>query len=97
MRRLKKMHRLRARGGVTLDSDVETLLRSEVRRRRQPFKQVLNDAIRAGLQARTSPRPERFRPLTFDMGMPRVDLTKALRLVADLEDLELIRSAGRLR
>jgi hypothetical protein len=74
---------------VTLDPDVEALLRKEVRRRGEPFKQVLNDAIRAGLR-----NPKRqvvaFEPLTFAMGKPRVDLAKASALAARLEDDGLI-------
>ena len=38
-----------------------------------PFKQVLNNAIRAG-RRNTKRRAEAFEPLTFDMGKPRVDL-----------------------
>lgn len=34
---------------VTLDPDVEQLLRDAMQRRRQGFKEVLNQAIRAGL------------------------------------------------
>ena len=78
---------------VTLDPDVESLLRKEVRRRGEPFKQVLNDAIRAGLRAMKR-HGEPFEPLTFDMGKPQLDLTKAGSLAADLEDEELI---GRYR
>lgn len=74
---------------VTLDPDVESLLRKEVRRRGEPFKQVLNDAIRAGLRD-AKRRNEVFDPLTFDMGKPHVDLTKAAALAAELEDEELI-------
>ena len=81
---------------VTLDPDVASQLRNEVRRRGQPFKQVLNNAIRAGLKASRA-RPEPYRPLTFDMGVPRVDLTKALALAADLEDEELLRRYQRPR
>jgi hypothetical protein len=74
---------------VTLDPDVESLLRKEVRRCGKPFKQVLNDALRAGL--RNAKRyNEAFEPLTFDMGKPRADLTKAATLAAELEDEELI-------
>jgi len=36
---------------VTLDPDVEALLREAVRERGEPFKQVLNAAVRAGLEA----------------------------------------------
>lgn len=78
---------------VTLDPDVETLLRKEMRRRGEPFKQVLNNAIRAGLRNSKQPSAA-FEPLTFDMGAPRVDLTKAAALASELEDDELI---GRYR
>jgi hypothetical protein len=78
---------------VTLDSDVESMLRKEMRRRGEPFKQVLNNAIRAGLR-NMKRRDEAFEPLTFDMGKPRADLTKAASLAAELEDDELI---GRYR
>jgi hypothetical protein len=81
---------------VTLDPDVESLLRKEVRRRGSPFKQVLNDAIRAGLR-NVNRRNEAFEPLTFDMGKPRMDLTKAVALAAELEDEELIARYRRSR
>ncbi len=74
---------------VTLDPDVESMLRKEVRRRGESFKDVLNNALRVGLRSRNQP-DEAFEPLTFDMGKPRVDLTKAASLAAELEDDELI-------
>ena len=73
---------------VTLDPDVESMLRKEVRRRGEPFKQVLNDAIRVGLRNMRR-RAQAFEPLTFNMGKPRLDLTKAAALAAELEDAEL--------
>jgi hypothetical protein len=78
---------------VTLEPDVESMLRKEVRRRGEPFKQVLNNAIRAGLR-NMKRRDEAFEPLTFEMGKPRVDLTKAASLAAELENDELV---GRYR
>jgi hypothetical protein len=81
---------------VTLDPDVESMLRKEVRRRGEPFKQVLNDAIRAGLHNMRR-RTEVFEPLTFNMGKPRVDLTKAASLAAELEDAEIIGRYQRTR
>jgi hypothetical protein len=81
---------------VTLDPDVESLLRKEVRQSGAPFKQVLNNAVRAGLRSRRQ-EPQPFRPLTFDMGQARVDLTKALSLAADLEDQEWIFKHRRVR
>ena len=74
---------------VTLDPDVESMLRKEMRQRGEPFKQVLNNAIRAGLRG-AKQRDEPFEPLTFDMGQPRLDLTKAASLAAEIEDDELI-------
>ncbi|HEX2888437.1 hypothetical protein [Vineibacter terrae] len=78
---------------VTLDADVEAMLRKEVRRRGEPFEQVLNNAIRAGLR-NMKRRDKTFEPITFDMGQPRLDLTKAASLAADMEDKDLI---GRYR
>lgn len=74
---------------VTLDPDVESMLRKEMRRRGEPFKQVLNNAVRAGLRG-VKQREEAFEPPTFDMGQPRADLTKAAAFAAELEDEELI-------
>ncbi len=76
---------------VTLDPDVEKLLRRAVRQRGQSFKKVLNLAIRHGLTHKS--KPKRFRQKTFHMGpaAPGVNLTKALQLAADLEDAEIIR------
>jgi hypothetical protein len=71
---------------VTLDPDVEAMLRGEMRRSGAPFKQVLNNAIRAGPRDMRR-RDEAFEPLAFAMGEPQVDLTA---LAAELEDDELI-------
>ena len=72
---------------VTLDPDVEALLRKAMRARGEPFKQVLNAAIRDGLRAGRTPRAVKpFRQRTFKLGAPLVDLTKALSLAAELED-----------
>lgn len=82
---------------VTIDPDVEALLRQAMRERGEPFKQVLNNAVREGLlrMARKTSKPEKpFKQPTFHMGAELVDLTKALALAAELEDLEII---GKMR
>ena len=43
---------------VTLDPDVEQLLRDAMQRRRLSFKDALNQAIRMGLSRSTDPRSE---------------------------------------
>lgn len=80
---------------VTLDPDVEALLRKAVRERGEPFKQVLNAALREGLSGGRRKAAKPFKQRTFDMGRPVVDLTKALSLAAELEDTESIARMGR--
>jgi len=72
---------------VTLDPDVEALVKRAMRERGMSFKQAVNEAIRAGMTG-----PGRGIQPTFpthDMGEPLVDVTKALRLAGELEDDEL--------
>ncbi|MEO9079191.1 MAG: hypothetical protein ABI268_07740 [Rhodanobacter sp.] len=70
---------------VTLDPDVDVLLKQAMRERGLPFKQALNEALRAGL-VRTDNTAAPFGQRTFQLGRPRVDLTKALALAGELED-----------
>ncbi len=76
---------------VTLDPDVQVLLKRAMRQRDKSFKQALNDAVRAGLAG--APAASRGAPSfdfpVFRMGQPLVDLTKATALAAELEDQEL--------
>jgi hypothetical protein len=76
---------------VTLDPDVEAKLRQVTRERGQPFKVVLNDAVRAGLSGgEPSARP--YRLPTRSMGVRAgVDLDRALSIAGDLEDAEIVR------
>ena len=74
---------------VTLDPDTEQLVRRRMRERNQTFKQALNDAIRAGVIAGADVEP--FRTETAAMGVSTVNLDRALQVVAELEDDELIR------
>jgi len=72
---------------VTLEPDVQKLLKDAAHRQGVPFKQVLNDAVRAGL-CRGAARAPAFKQRVFSLGRPKVDLTKAGALAADLEDAE---------
>lgn len=73
---------------VTLDPDVERLVRQLMERRSVSFKQALNDAIRAGAagRPRTSPATTVRR-----MGRPTINLERALVLSGELEDEEIVR------
>ena len=61
-----------------------------MRERDQPFKQVLNQAVREGLGVKRAGRRKPFEQITFDMGKPLVDLTKALSLASELVDAEIV-------
>lgn len=71
---------------VTLDPDVDVLLKQAMRERGVPFKQALNEALRAGLARRDS-TAKPFHQRTFPLGRPRADLTKALALADELDDV----------
>ena len=74
---------------VTLDADTEALVRRRMRERGVSFKVALNDAIRAGLVTRSA--RQEFHGPTADLGLPTVNLDRALQLAAELEDEELVR------
>jgi len=75
---------------VTLDPDVELLVRRAMEERGLSFKQAINDAIRVGLGAPGRAGRRTAFP-TYDMGEPLLDVTRALRLAGELEDDELAR------
>ena len=74
---------------ITLDADTEALVRKRMRERGISFKQALNEAVRAGLTA--TPEASTFRTPTANLGLPAVNLDRALQLAAELEDEELVR------
>ncbi|GBE48705.1 antitoxin VapB33 [bacterium BMS3Bbin12] len=78
---------------LTIDDQIIAALKETARRSGKPFKQVANEALRAGLRelARPTPRPYRLQPA--DMGQARfgIDLDKALHLAAALEDDAIVR------
>lgn len=72
---------------ITLEPDVEALVKRAMQERRLTFKQAVNEAIRAGMTGRQDPQEIQFP--THDMGEALIDVTKALRLAGELEDQEL--------
>lgn len=76
---------------VTLDPDVEALVRTAMRQRGLSFKEALNSAIRAGLtQSKSGKR--RFVQPTFALGAEQnFRWDKALAAADALEDEELAR------
>ncbi len=74
---------------VTLDAEVHALVKRRMKEHGVSFRQAVNDAIRAGLGARPPAKP--FRTRTVNMGLPTVNLERALQLAGELEDEEIIR------
>ena len=79
---------------VTLDPDVRRLLEEAEHRSGRPFKQVLNDAVRAGL-GRAPAKIPAFKQPVFALGRVKVDLTKAGALAGELEDQALMAKPAR--
>ncbi|HLA16334.1 MAG TPA: hypothetical protein VJZ72_05485 [Candidatus Limnocylindrales bacterium] len=81
---------------ITLEPDVDALVRKAMRERGLTFRQAVNEAIRRGL--RRQPSAERYRTPSFPMGLRTdIDWDKASHLAAELEDVEILRKlkAGR--
>ncbi len=77
---------------ITLDSDVDVLVKRLMRERRLSFKEAVNFAIRSGLAPKNDDAA--FATPTFDLGKPHVPLEKALQLAGELEDEELLRKTA---
>jgi hypothetical protein len=75
---------------VTLDPDVEVMLRSAIRQRNLTFKEVLNEAIRAGLSRPKSRSMAKFHQKAFSMGREQLfRWDKALATADAIENEEL--------
>jgi len=73
---------------LTLDDQLAASLREAARRSGQPFKQVVNQALRRGLHEFECPPARPYRIKTSSLGMVRagIDLDKALAVADGLED-----------
>jgi hypothetical protein len=76
---------------LTLDPDTAALLQRRMAQTGESLKAVVNEAIRAGLVDGPRQSDSEYRLVPRDMGEPRVSVTQALRLAADLEDEEIAR------
>lgn len=77
---------------VTLDPDVERLIRDAMRERALSFKEALNEAARTGLRGTGPKRARKFAQKSFRMGEAQeFRWDKALAVAAAMEDEELTR------
>jgi hypothetical protein len=77
---------------VTLDPDVERLIRDAMRERAISFKEALNEAARIGLRGKERKHARKFTQKTFRMGEGQEFRWDKVLAVADfIEDEELNR------
>jgi hypothetical protein len=78
---------------LTLDDRIAKALKALAHRSGKPFKQVVNETLRAGLAVKDAPKPRAYRLTPVSLGgvLPGIDINKALRLAAALEDEEIAR------
>jgi hypothetical protein len=77
---------------VTLDPDVERLIRDAMKERALSFKEALNEAARIGLRGKAPSRARKFAQKSFRMGEAQeFRWDKALAVAVAMEDEELTR------
>jgi hypothetical protein len=82
---------------LTIDDKLAKTLRKIAYESGRPFKEVVNRALRAGIEAEQAlpkSRPYKIKPISLGGVFPGVNLDKALRVAEELENLEI---AGKLR
>ena len=76
---------------LTLDDRIAKALKALAHRSGKPFKQVVHETLQSGLAAKEAPKPYRLKPVSLGGVLPGIDIDKALRLAAALEDEEIAR------
>ena len=79
---------------LTIDDNIARQLKEIVHRSGKPFKTVVNEALRAGIdnnRIADVARPYRLKPVAMGEVAGPYDLDKALQLADHLEDEELAR------
>lgn len=79
---------------LTIDDNIARQLKEIVHRSGKPFKTVVNEALRAGIENNriaTAARPYRLKPVNLGDVQGPYNLDKALQLADHLEDEEISR------
>lgn len=77
---------------LTIDDELARLLKQRALETGRPFKEVVNEALRHGLEQTASAparRPYQLKPIALGQPVRGINLDKALRLAGSLEDQEL--------
>jgi hypothetical protein len=81
---------------VRIDDDLLRQLQRQARQEKASLTQIVNRAIRRGIAA-PPVKHKRFKQKTFSMGVPLVNLDKALSLAYEWDDEETIKRMSRGR
>ena len=74
---------------LTLDEDLAVRLKDLSRQRGVPFKQIVNETLRCGLEIRRAKGAGRFRVATRDLGLrPGISLDNIAELVEQVDGAE---------
>jgi hypothetical protein len=72
---------------LTLDDDVAARLKAQSRRAGRPFREVVNETLRRGLEARSTAPRQPFKVATRDLGdlRPGLSLDNVWELIEQVE------------
>lgn len=76
---------------LTLDDDLAMMLKQKAEETGRPFRDVVNSAIRDGLDVEAIPQRLPDLPQPRSLGTPLVDIEYAIEYLDSLEDEQLIR------
>jgi hypothetical protein len=84
---------------VRIDDDLLRDLKDQAHREGTSLAKLVNQTLRRGMGAggNAVKRARPYREKTFDMGPPKMDITKALALAAAMEDEEICRKLAQGR
>lgn len=76
---------------LTIDDHIARALKERAHQSGKPFKQIVNETLRAGLSAAGArpSKPYKIKPAALGGVMPGINLDKALALADAIEDQEL--------
>lgn len=73
---------------ITLDPDVEALVKQAMKETGRGLKAVVNDSLRELLEDRVA-TDEDLVPV-FDLGEPLIDINRAIEILDEIEDAKLV-------
>lgn len=79
---------------LTIEDELAEALKEAAYRSKKSFKELVNETLRAGLEAKQRPRrPKSYtiEPVSLGGVLPGIDLDKALQVADALEDDEIVR------